>query len=52
MGYQAVMAAVKHLQGEPVTKIVDLEARLIDCQNLNAPGVQAQLHPDLKKYLE
>jgi ribose transport system substrate-binding protein len=52
MGYQAVMAAVKHLQGEPVTKIVDLEPRLIDRQNLNAPEVQAQLHPDLKKYLE
>src|SRR6202140_4044770 len=52
MGYQAVMAAVKHLQGEAVTKVVDLEPRLIDRQNLNAPDVQAQLHPDLKKYLE
>jgi len=52
MGYQAVMAAVKHLQGEPVTKIVDLEPRLIDRRNLNTPDVQAQLHPDLKKYLE
>jgi len=52
MGYQAVMAAVKHLQGEPVAKIVDLEPRLIDRQNLNTPDVQAQLHPDLKKYLE
>ena len=52
MGYQTVMAAVKHLQGEAVTKIVDLEPRLIDRQNLNAPDVQAQLHPDLKKYLE
>jgi ribose transport system substrate-binding protein len=52
MGYQAVMAAVKHLQGEAVTKVVDLEPRLIDRENLNAPDVQAQLHPDLKKYLE
>lgn len=52
MGYQAVMAAVKHLKGEPVTKIVDLEPRLIDRQNLNASDVQSQLHPDLKKYLE
>jgi ABC-type sugar transport system substrate-binding protein len=50
--YQTVMAAVKHLQGEAVTKIVDMEPRLIDRQNLNAPDVQAQLHPDLKKYLE
>lgn len=52
MGYQALMAAVKHLQGEAVTKIVDLEPRLIDRQNLNSPDVQSQLHPDLKKYLE
>ena len=52
MGYQALMAAVQHLQGQAVTKIVDLEPRLIDRQNLNAPDVQAQLHPDLKKYLE
>jgi ribose transport system substrate-binding protein len=52
MGYQALMTAVKHLQGEAVTKVVDLEPRLIDRQNLNDPDVQAQLHPDLKKYLE
>src|SRR6202795_4692232 len=50
MGYQAVIAAVKHLQGEAVAKIVDLEPRLIDRQNLNASDVQSQLHPDLKKY--
>jgi ribose transport system substrate-binding protein len=52
MGYQTVMAAVRHLQGQPVTKIVDLDPRLIDRNNLSAPDVQAQIHPDLKKYLE
>ena len=52
MGYRSIIAAVKHLQGETVTKIVDLEPRLIDRQNVNAPEVQAQLHPDLKKYLD
>jgi ribose transport system substrate-binding protein len=52
MGYQTMMAAVKHLQGETVKKIVDLEPRLIDRENLHDPDVQAQLHPDLKKYLE
>ena len=52
MGYQSVATAVKHMQGEPVTKIVDMAPRLIDGQNLNDPDVQAQLHPDLKKYLE
>jgi len=52
MGYQSVQAAVKHLHGEAVTKIVDMEPRLIDRQNLNSADVQAQLHPDLTKYLE
>lgn len=52
MGYQAVTTAVRHLQGAQVTKIVDLEPRLIDLHNLNDPDVQTQLHPDLKRYLE
>ena len=52
MGYQSIVNAVKHLQGEPVTKIVDMEPRLIDKQNINSPEVQAQVHPDLKKYLD
>ena len=52
MGYQSVSTAVKHMQGQPVTKIVDMAPRLIDARNLNDPDVQAQLHPDLKKYLE
>ncbi len=52
MGYRAVMTAVKHLRGEQVTKIMDLEPRLISLENLNDPEVQTQLHPDLQKYLE
>jgi ribose transport system substrate-binding protein len=52
MGYQAVTAAIKHLQGQPVTKIVDMAPKLIALENLNDPEIQAQLHPDLKKYLE
>jgi ribose transport system substrate-binding protein len=52
MGYQAVVAAVKHLQGQPVTKITDMAPRLINRENLDDPEVQAQVHPDLKKYLE
>jgi ribose transport system substrate-binding protein len=52
MGYQAVIAAVKHLAGQPVTKITDLAPRLIDRENLNDAAIQAQLHPDLQKYLE
>ncbi len=51
MGYEAVIAAVKKLNGEPVMKINDLSPRLIDLKNLDQPDVQAQLNPDLKKYL-
>jgi ribose transport system substrate-binding protein len=52
MGYQAVMTAIAHLNGEQVTKIVDMEPRLLDLTNLNSAEMDAQLHPDLKKYLE
>jgi len=52
MGYQSVMTAVRHLRSEAVTKIVNLAPRLVTLQNLNDPDVEAQLHPDLKKYLE
>jgi ribose transport system substrate-binding protein len=52
MGYEAVMAAVKKLKGQPVVKINDLAPRLITLQNLNDRDVQAQINPDLKKYLE
>jgi len=51
MGYEAVMAAVKKLDGKPVARVNDLEPRLIDLQNINQPDIQAQLFPDLKKYL-
>ena len=52
MGYQAVLSAVKHLEGQPVTRIVELAPQLIDRGNLNDAAIQAQLHPDLQKYLE
>jgi len=31
---------------------VNLAPRLVTLQNLNDPDVEAQLHPNLKKYLE
>jgi len=52
MGYQSVITAVQHLQGQPVTKIMDMQPRLIDRDSLNDAAVNAQLHPDLKKYLQ
>lgn len=52
MGYESVMAAVRKLNGETPPKINNLPPRLITRENLNQPDVQAQLNPDLKKYLE
>lgn len=52
MGYQSVKAAVTVLHGGKVTKIQKLDPRLITRQNLDDPDVEAQLHPDLKKYLD
>jgi len=52
MGYESVMAAVAALDGKPVEKIKNLAPRLVTKDNLNEPEVQAQVHPDLKKYLD
>jgi ribose transport system substrate-binding protein len=52
MGYESVVTAVKKLNGQEVRKINNLEPRLVTRDNLNAPDIQAQLNPDLKKYLE
>lgn len=52
MGYQAVLTAVHKLDGKAVQKINDMAPRLVDKSNLNDPDVHAQLHPDLKKYLD
>ncbi|MGI8742994.1 MAG: substrate-binding domain-containing protein [Bryobacteraceae bacterium] len=51
MGYQAVSTAVRKLDGKTVQKLNDMAPRLIDKSNLNDPEIYAQLHPDLKKYL-
>lgn len=51
MGYESVMAAVRKLRGETPPKINALAPRLITRQNLDDPDVQAQINPDLKKYL-
>jgi ribose transport system substrate-binding protein len=52
MGYDAVTSAVRKLRNEEVTKIQNLEPRLVVRQDLTNPEVQAQLNPDLKQYLE
>jgi len=52
MGYESVKTAVASLDGKPVEKINNLAPKLVSMANLNDPEVQAQVHPDLKKYLD
>ncbi len=51
MGYESVISAVKKLRGEPLVKMNNLAPRLILKDDLDKPDVEAQLNPDLKKYL-
>lgn len=52
IGYESVKAAVDKLNGGTPQKIQNLPALLVTKDNLNDPGVQKQLNPDLDKYLK
>jgi ribose transport system substrate-binding protein len=52
MGETAVVSAAKAIRGEPTPKKIALPPRLVDLGNLHDPVIDAQLHPDLKKYLD
>ncbi len=52
MGEEAMHLAVDKLDGKPFVKMNAIAARLIDRDNLDTPDVQAQVNPDLKKYLQ
>ena len=51
MGEQAVETAVKAVRHEKTPRQIFLPPRLVNAENLNRPDVQAQLNPDLEKYL-
>jgi ribose transport system substrate-binding protein len=51
MGETAVDEAEKALKREKTPKKIFLPPRVVNDANLNDPDVQAQLHPDLKRYL-
>ncbi len=51
MGETAVIEAVKAIEKKRTQKKIFLPPRLIDAANINDPDIQAQVHPDLKKYL-
>ncbi len=52
MGKTAVDSAVKAIRGEQTPKKIALPPRLVDLGNLHDPAIDAQLHPDLRKYLD
>ena len=51
MGYDSVKAAVAKLNGQTIEKIQNLAPKLVSRENLDTPEVQAQISPDLKRYL-
>jgi ribose transport system substrate-binding protein len=52
MGYLGVKTMVESLQGKPVEKRIDTGVTLITPDKLDAPEVQALLHPPLDQYLK
>lgn len=46
MGYESVMAAVKHLKGEPVEKRIPTGEYVATPENMNEPRMQELLHPE------
>ncbi len=51
MGETAFTEAVKAIRGQTLEKKMFLPPHVVNLQNLDDPAIQAQLHPDLKKYL-
>ena len=51
MGDTAVSQAVKALRGEQIARKIALPPHLVDRSNLHDPAIDAQLHPDLRRYL-
>jgi len=47
-----VDSAAMAIKGEQTPKKIALPPRLVDLGNLHYPAIDAQLHPDLKKYLD
>jgi ribose transport system substrate-binding protein len=51
MGSESVRLALAKLNGHSPQKMNALAPKIVDAQNLNTPEIQAQVNPDLKKYL-
>ena len=51
MGYLGVMTMVKHLQGEPVEKLIDTGSEVATPENMTDAKIKNLLEPDFKKWL-
>jgi len=52
MGEQAMNLALAKLDGKPFEKMNAIAPKIVDKANVDTPEVQAQVNPDLKKYLQ
>ena len=51
MGYESVMAMVKHLKGGPVAKRIDTGVTFVTKPDLERPEMREFLNPDIEKWL-
>jgi ribose transport system substrate-binding protein len=51
MGYLGVKTMVQKLRGEPVKRLIDTGAQLVDQKNMATPAIARLLSPDLKTWL-
>ena len=51
MGYLAVKTMAAHLKKEPIEKVIDTGARVVEKANMGEPAIKELLSPNLKPYL-
>jgi ribose transport system substrate-binding protein len=52
MGYLAIKTIVASIRGQAVDKRIDTGSTLVTKDNVDAPDIQALVHPDLAKWLD
>jgi ribose transport system substrate-binding protein len=52
MGYLAVKTMMQHLQGQPVSAMIDTGVHVVTPENMNTPAMQSLLKPPVDDYLK
>jgi ribose transport system substrate-binding protein len=52
MGYLAVKTMMQHLQGQPVSAVIDTGVQMVTPENMSTPAMQAILKPPVDDYLK